>query len=354
MLWLFLVFIKPLLFKEDNNSGTEQQAVSVIVVAKNEKENLEKLLPQILNQNHPNFELIVVDDHSWDGTYEYLHELKTKHANFDLIGLGDFVHAKPGKKLSITLAIKKAKNDILLFTDADCIIESNEWITEMTKPYEEGVDIVIGYSPYSKTRGLLNPFVRFEAFWVAWQYFSLALAGMPYMGVGRDLSYRKSKFLANKGFASNLKVAFGDDDLLIQDLATAKNTRVVLNTKAFVESNPKKESGAWLKQKRRHLSAGKYYKPKFKFFLGALWFSRFVYYLFIAAYFVWATLSLTSILLLFLPLLLYWLFAFLVDRKLHMFNLWWAFPVLDILYQTLIYPLFGLVATISPQKNKWS
>ncbi|MBI1185175.1 glycosyltransferase [bacterium] len=353
LLWLLILFIRPLLLKKPDQTPAPDYGVTVVVVAKNEKENLQKLLPTILQQKFPLFEVIVVDDHSWDGTYEYLHELKASHPNFDLIALDDFVQSKPGKKLALTLAIKKAKHEVLLFTDADCMPASENWIAQMTAPTALGKEVVLGYSPYMRAAGLLNPFVRYEAFLVAWQYLAFALAGMPYMGVGRNLVYTKSKFMANKGFASHLKISYGDDDLLIQEIAKGKNTAVVLQPDAYVESLPKTKPGEWLKQKKRHLSAGKYYKAKFRFLLGLLWFSRLLYWVLAICYLAFATLSWAGIGVLLLPLLLQWIFAFVLHHKHKMFKLWPLFPLFDVIYQLLLYPLFGLIAALKPQKEKW-
>ena len=354
VIWLFALLLKPLLHTEIEKAETSHVPVSVIVVAKNEKENLQELLPQILEQDYPSFELIVVDDHSWDGTYEYLYELKAKHSNIDVIALDEFVNVIPGKKLSLTLAIKKAKNDVLLFTDADCVPTSDQWIAEMTKHFkDQQVEVVLGYSPY-QTKGSYNPFIGFETFWVAWQYMAYALSGAPYMGVGRNLVYRKSTFMANKGFASHLKVPYGDDDLLIQEIANKENTKVVLNPEAFIESIPTKGINKWRKQKRRHLSAGSFYKFKFKFSLGLLWLSRFGFYAAAIIYLIAGSpYNMVNIGLIILPILLQWLISGLLHRKFKMYKFWPAFPLLDLLYQCVVYPILGLITMLNPQKKTW-
>lgn len=349
-----VVFIRPLLKQAAYPDDEELPPVSVIVVAKNEKENLERLIPLILDQDYQDFELVVVDNHSWDGTHEYLHEIKAEGRQIELVSLNEFVHAKPGKKFALTLGIKKAKNDVLILTDADCIPKSNQWLKELARPYTSSdTEVVLGFSPYSASVGPLNWVIRFEAFYVAWLYMSFALLGIPYMGVGRNMSYRKSTFLKNKGFASHLSLSFGDDDLLVQEIANSTNTRVVFSADSHVESIPKTGLISWVGQKRRHLSAGERYKFKFKMLLGLNWWSRFAWYISFVFYLIYGEISWTTIGVFGLPLLISWGFTGVMNHKHKMFPLWHFYPLLDVLYQVLVYPIIGFITWINPKKSGW-
>jgi hypothetical protein len=145
---------------------------------------------------------------------------------------------------------------------------------------------VLGYGAYYKKPGLLNKLIRFDTFHSALQYLSYAMAGIPYMGVGRNLSYKKALFFKHKGFSSINHVASGDDDLFISLAANRKNTTVVIDNDAFTLSEPRKTFGSWVRQKTRHYSTGKYYKPVHKFFLGMYSFTHFIFYpLFVASMF---------------------------------------------------------------------
>ncbi|MGB0430133.1 MAG: glycosyltransferase [Bacteroidia bacterium] len=353
LIYILLFFRRIASFKSQELSAQKKQGVSVIIVAKNEKVNLEKLVPAVLEQDYENFELIIVDDQSWDGTHEWMHDLLPKHKNLKLLTLDDNVNHKPGKKLALTLGIKKAQYDIVLLTDADCLPTSKNWLAYMAQSFDDNTDVVLGYSPYSTSKNVLNPFVRFEGFWVAWQYFSFALFGAPYMGVGRNLAYRKNVFLANKGFASNLHIPFGDDDLLIQEIANSKNTKVVMHKDAHVITEPKKALGSWGKQKRRHLSAGKHYNFKFKALLGSVWLIKVLYFISLAIYLFMGQYNVLTLCLSAMPILAYWVIAIVANHKHGLFNLWYLFPLLDLLYQIVLYPIFGLVAALHPQKNNW-
>ncbi|MGZ5134916.1 MAG: glycosyltransferase family 2 protein, partial [Flavitalea sp.] len=192
----------------------------------------------------------------------------------------------PGKKYPLSMGIKEAKHEIVLLTDADCVPASEFWMHKMQDGYDEKVEVVIGYGAYNKRPGALNKIIRFETFHSGLQYLSFALCGLPYMGVGRNLSYKKSLFLNNKGFSSMNHVPGGDDDLFINLVANKRNTRVVIDHDAFTLSESKKTFGQWFRQKNRHFTTGKYYKPKHKFLLGLYSISQFLFYpLFIASIF---------------------------------------------------------------------
>src|SRR6185436_15605330 len=168
-----------------------------------------------------------------------------------------------------------------LLTDADCVPSSERWIQQMQDGYGDQTEIVLGYGAYHRRKGILNKLIRFETFHTALQFLSYALAGMPYMGVGRNLSYKKDLFIRNKGFSSLNHVPSGDDDLFINKVATRHNTEVVIDTDAITRSIPKRSFGTWLRQKTRHYSTAKYYKPGHKILLGLYSVSQFLFFPFL-------------------------------------------------------------------------
>lgn len=260
--WL-VILVKVLSFKD---KAKREQPVSVIVCAHNELSNLKVLIPQLLEQEHTDFEIIVVDDRSDDGTYDYLLENQSERLKFARVDqVHDHINAK---KFALTMGIKAASNDILLLTDADCSPASSHWIKEMTGSFTKETDFVLGLSPYNKGEGLLGHFIQFETQWTAMNCIGFALAGNPYMGVGRNLAYRKSTFLNNKGFSKIQHITGGDDDLLINELANKHNTRMAIGPESLTYSIPKTSWGDYLKQKIRHWSVGKYYRLKDKILLG--------------------------------------------------------------------------------------
>lgn len=242
--------------------------VSVVICAKNEYHNLKDNLPSILNQHYPDFEVVVVNDASDDETIFLLQDMEREYKHLKVVNITQDLNFFKGKKFPLSLGIKSAKNELLLLTDADCKPTGPEWIKEMTANFDTKTEIVLGYGPYEKKNNLLNMIIRYETIMTALQYFSYALAGMPYMGVGRNLAYRKSLFLKNKGFISHYTIKSGDDDLFINKAATGKNTKIEIHPDSYTLSPAKNIFRDWWYQKRRHLSTGKYYKSKHKFMLG--------------------------------------------------------------------------------------
>ncbi len=256
-----------------------QHPVSVIICARDEDENLARNLPGVLVQDYPSTkEVVVVNDNSTDDSKYILQELKKTFKHLQVVELQQEAKLISGKKYPLSIGIREAKHEILLLTDADCVPASEHWMQKMQDAYGEGIEIVLGYGAYHKTRGLLNKLIRFETFHTALQYLSYALAGIPYMGVGRNLSYRKDLFLRNKGFSAINHIPSGDDDLFINRVATKHNTAVVIDADAITRSIPKTTWSGWLKQKSRHYTTAKFYKPLHTFLLGLYFITQFSFY----------------------------------------------------------------------------
>lgn len=275
LIYIFFIFSQTAFYRVPSHSASMLMStlpgVTIIVCARNERENLIELLPLLNAQQYPAFEVLVMDDRSTDGTGTYLENdiANLNHVRFIRIEK-EHGHITP-KKYALTIALKKAAYPSILLTDADCRPTSPNWLAGMVSPLSNArKDIVLGFSPYEYQPGLLNLLIRSETLFTAVQYVSLALAGWPYMGVGRNLAYRTSTFFANKGFYTHKNVLGGDDDLFINEVATGRNTAVCLDPATFTWSKPKETWADWRTQKRRHLNIGKYYKPGHKIRLGLL------------------------------------------------------------------------------------
>jgi len=276
-LWFFS---RVAFFKSKAKDRSQQHPVSVVVCARDEDENLARHLPGLLVQNYTStFEVIAVNDNSVDDSKYILQELKkTFKDRIEVVELTQEAKLISGKKFPLSMGIKEAHNEIILLTDADCVPASEYWVHKMQEGYRDGIEIVLGYGAYYKRPGLLNKFIRFETFHTALQYLSYALAGVPYMGVGRNLSYKRELFFRHKGFSSINHIPGGDDDLFINKAANKSNTAVVLDKDAFTLSIPKKTWKSWMRQKNRHYSTAKYYKPAHKFLLGLYSTTQFLLY----------------------------------------------------------------------------
>lgn len=280
MCYIWGLFSRLAFFKKKkyDNDRPSYEPVSVIVCAKDAYEYLIDLVPRILTQDYPDFELVIVNDCSTDETTDYLKELVRKRPDINVVTLTQSLNFFHGKKFPLSMGIKSAKHDLLLLTDADCLPENDQWIKGMVSAYKNKTEVVLGYSPYFTRKGLLNKLIRFDTLYTAIQYLSMALAKRPYMGVGRNLSYRRELFYKNKGFTSHYTIPSGDDDIFISQVANKKNTRIFIDPKCRVESEPKHSFSSWIHQKRRHYSTVNMYKRSTNLILGTLLSSRLFYY----------------------------------------------------------------------------
>jgi len=277
MIYIWGIFVRLAFYKSKHDKHIEKP-VSVVITSKDDYYYLKKHLPIILEQDYPDYEVVLVNDRSDDETGDLLKQLSDKYPHLKVVNMSFSVSFYPGKKFPLSIGIKSAKNELLLLTDADCKINSKNWIRNMQQGFDESTQIILGYGPYQPKKGFLNTLIRYYSFFTASQYLSFALAKMPYMGVGRNLAYRKSLFYKNNGFISHYKVPSGDDDLFINETANNSNVKICINPDSFTYSEPKTTFSQWIKQKRRHLSTGKLYKAKHQFLLSLYPFSLLAFY----------------------------------------------------------------------------
>ncbi len=272
-------FLRLAIYKTKQKEVSQTHPVSVIICARDEAANLAKNLPGALVQQYrTTHEVIVVNDNSFDDTKYLLEEFQRQFRQLNIIELKQEAKLIPGKKFPLSIGIKTAKYEIVLLTDADCVPASEHWIDKMQATYNDDTEIVLGYGAYYKKPGLLNKIIRWETLHTALQYFSYALANQAYMGVGRNLSYKKTIFYRHKGFSAHNNVPSGDDDLFINTAATRHNTKINIDKDTFTLSEPAKTWKQWIRQKTRHYSTAKHYRWKHKFLLGLYSLSHFLFY----------------------------------------------------------------------------
>ncbi|MBS1627034.1 MAG: glycosyltransferase [Bacteroidetes bacterium] len=339
-------------FKVPLKQQNQEQPVSIIICARDEAENIVKNLPGVLVQDYKTtHEIILVNDNSIDESKYIIDEFKKSFKNLTHIELTQEAKMISGKKFPLSMGIKSAKYETLLLTDADCVPASELWVQKMQDGYKSGIEIVLGYGAYHKKNGLLNKLIRFETFHTALQYLSYALAGLPYMGVGRNLSYKREVFIKNKGFSSINHIPSGDDDLFINQVANKQNTTIVIDAAAHTLSEPKHTWKSWMNQKYRHYTTSKYYKGKHKFLLSLYTFSFVFIYPLLAAsiifYCWWLALAVYG--LRFLIQAVVWFFSM---KKLNEKDLWPWFLFLDI-WMFIYYIIFVPALWKKPLKN-WS
>ena len=317
--------------------------VSVIICAKNEAINLNRFLPYIIEQDYKVFQVVLINDGSSDKTLKVMKRFEKQYSHVKVVNVKPVETFWGNKKYPLTLGIKAASYEHLLFTDADCKPISKQWISHMMANFNNEKTIVLGYGAYAKiNRSLLNKIIRFETLTTAISYFSFANLGIPYMGVGRNLAYTKSQFFKVNGFMGHMNVLSGDDDLFVNKAATKTNTAFCFSAESFTVSQPKLTFKDWLIQKRRHITTAKHYKTIHKFLLALLYLTHLLFWvLSITLLYNWYWSGLTAILITLRLATLYTTYAYSI-KKLGEKDLLWGVPLLEfflIFFQLVIFIL---------------
>ena len=277
-LFYYLWYYTAVALYKSTEDSLEKPPVSVIICARNEAENLNNFLPAVLEQDYHNYEVIVVNDCSEDNTYDILGQYLSKYPHLKVSAINRDPKFTHNKKLAQLIGIKAAKNELLLFTDADCKPDSNLWLATMISKFTTDTVFTLGYGGYFQTKGLLNAYIRYDCMTIAMQYLGMALRGLPYMGVGRNLAYKRSVFLKNKGFGVYSQLVSGDDDLFVNGNATANNTVVEFRHCSHTRSVPAATFKDFFKQKCRHFTTFPHYKLRDKILLLIEPVSRMLFY----------------------------------------------------------------------------
>jgi len=365
ILALFIQFIYILVFflrlvislKKNKNSELRLARIplSVIICAKNAGHHLTQFLPKIIEQNYFNelgeiaFEIIVVDDHSNDDTEYVLSQFCNQYKHVHFYRLSE--NAKYiGKKAALAFGVEKAKFEHIVVTDSDCFPASKNWLNEIAAPFYNQKQIVLGYGAYESKNDILNKLIQWETIHTALQYGAFALAGKPYMAVGRNLAFTKEIFHQCMSHEIWYKLPYGDDDGLIQIAATKENTTIVFSKEASTISIPSVNFTDWVRQKQRHLSTGKFYKKSTQFllFLYALthavsWFG--------VVYFLIFNPSVLLIALMTIRCLLFWFCLNELNQKLNGQKLFVWIPLCD--FGWLIYNIIFSQYIFWKSKQTW-
>jgi len=330
----------------------KQDPVSVIICARNEDENLTEFLPKVLTQDYPDYEVVVVNDCSYDNTENVIDEFVKIFPNLKKVTIQEDSYYKHGKKFAVLVGIKAAKFENLVFTDADCYPASDKWLSEMAQGFTIQKEIVLGYGAYEKTQGLLNKLIRFDSFMIAVQYLSAAIKNKAYMGVGRNLGYKKSLFYKNKGFSSHYHIHSGDDDLFVNQASNTSNTNICVSEQSITYSKPKNTFKSWKLQKARHLTTSPLYKSSSKTKLGYMYFTQYFFHLSLLPLFFSVNTVILAGGLILLKVIFQWLVIRKAAIKLNERDLWVFCFVYELLL-LLIYPIFHL-AKITYKPNNWT
>ena len=309
-------------------------AVSIIIAARNERDYLQALIPELLDQNYHDFEIIVGLDRCTDDSIGLLTSFQEPKLKWvDIKNVPDDWNSK---KYALKQAIDLSSKEWLLFTDADCIPNSESWITSMTSEISEKTNVLVGISPYVPSKKFLAQFNQFEAFMTYFLYSSFHLLKWPYMGVGRNMGIKKVYFYLLGGYESIKKIRGGDDDLFVQKAARS-GIALVLGRSSLVFTFSASGWREYLKQKVRHLSVGRHYKSSITVALSFYHLNHL---------FTWALMVASFRSSFLVPILLIYLFiklvsySFVSDKIGAGFN-YILFPIVDGLYAIII-PVIGI------------
>jgi len=348
------IFRKIITYKKEH-SKFETPPVSVIICAKDEAENLKQFLPEIYRQNYLDFEVVLIDDRSIDDTFDVIQSFQDaypKQTKTVKVNISDDSRLRGNKKYALTLGIKAASHNYLVFTDADCEPISDQWLEKMVQNFSDKKQLILGYGKYRKQKGFLNKIIRFETVQTALQYLSYALKGKPYMGVGRNLAYTKDLFMNNNGFYTHLDILSGDDDLFVNEVATAENTAICIDSDGFTVSKPKQTWGSYLYQKRRHITTANHYKFSHRLLLGWYFISLAGFWLTAGILLAYKYLYLYVLGIIFVRLTTVWVINYKVNKKLQEKDLTLWYPLLEI--YLLFLQLYIFVVNLFKKPDFWT
>ena len=343
--WL-LLFTRIISYRGKTEQKKVLPPVSVVIAARNEAYNLQANLPAILTQKYPNFQVIVVDDNSSDESLVVLARLQEQFPHLMLLKQQTVL---PGKKAALTMGIRKAEHELVLLTDADCIPNTGRWIRGMVDHFGKN-KILLGYGPMIRDETLLSAFARFETVMTAIQYFSRALAGRPYMGVGRNLMYQKNLFEQTGGFAAHQDLLSGDDDLFVQEAGKSGKAGICLDPDTFMYSEAAKSWRSFLKQKARHVTTSTRYRRGHQVDLALFSAAQMVFFPAGITLLIMQPSLETGVLLVSFVVLRMWVFARLAT-KLDARGLILHFPLLDFMYSLYLWVL--MIKMCLPGTNEW-
>lgn len=275
----YLFFLATFISKVKRPRKTKVEIpVSVVILVKNQGENLLRLIPLLLEQSHSNFEIVLINNASTDDTGDIIELLAEKHSNIKIVTVENNEAFWASKKYALTLGIKASKYDHLLFTNADCNPVSKDWITEMSRNYTSKKGIILGYKKYKKENSFLNIFIRFENLVTAIKCFGFSKRNLSYMAFEGNYAYNKATFFKVNGFINHMKINFGEANLFIRDASTKENTTICISQNSFIETSAPTSFSKWFADKKELASIKKEYKFKHRFLLNGFVFTKVLFY----------------------------------------------------------------------------
>lgn len=344
-------FFSRLAFFRPAAQSPEKPPVSVIIVVHNQYQLIRQNLPELLGQDYPDFEVLVVDDTSDDGSDEVLEKLAETFSNLRVVKLTQSLNWFKGRKFPLSLGIKSASHEFLLLTDIRFRPEGKNWISQMVAAYTFDTAIALGYATFNTT-SKINKWLRFMAFYDGMFYLSMALSGMPFKGIGPNLSYRKSLFYRHKGFSSHYVINAGDDELFVNKAATRKNTEIRISAGSQVKCSKPMTFIQWLENEKTRLAIRRFFKPGHRMMISLFSATTLLFYALFAALLI-VHVQLPVVIGIFLIRLLSQLVIFgLIQKKLSEKKLLWVTPIFDLALSLIDLAIW--LRLLFTKKSKWS
>lgn len=350
LIYFWVFFSRLAFYKSHQHEGVSPPA-SVVIAANNQYTDLKNNLESILTQDYPNFEVVVVIDNSDDGTTEMLLEFSVQYPNLNTVELNQKLNWFSGRKFPLSLGIKSAKHNLIILTDPACRPEGPKWLEQMVSGFSEKKEIILGYSSY-KTQSAINKWFRFTAFYDALFYLSMALAGKPFKGIGKNLSYTRTLFYENKGFSSHYVISAGDDELFVNHAATKSNVGVQIAAGSRINNVKKTSFFHWLAHEKSRLKIRRFFKLRDRLLVRGFTFTAFAFYVLFVSLLVFKAPVLSVLVLFGLRFISGILLFGLIQKQLSEKNLLLASPVFEVLL--ILIDFFVWISVGFSRKNKWT
>ena len=310
----------------------EKNPISVIVYARNHAAYLENNIPEWLSQEDAAFELVLVNDCSWDDTEDLLRSLAVTYPQVKIVNVPIDDRFRRTKKYALTLGIKAAQYEQILFIEADYLPRSKKWIAHMQANFTENTELVLGYAPFPAGATFSTLLSRFDHFMTALYSLSFAIKGRAFSGYGQNISFTKTTFFAGKGYASHMHLTYGETDFFINQHATPKNTRVEINPASHVFTDKKQSYAQFVKDKFTRMDTQKLFTLGNRLRLHVGVYTAVLFYLIsiglLILGFSWPVVLGIYLFRLFLQYAVY----FKIAKRLKHPNIQWAMPILEPIY----------------------